>query len=271
MATTDQTFEPPSGEALARAHSGRKPIDIEKLLQWAYRQELPKLQFLGAGLSGRWSGFALLGTRVQHEGGGTFYGCLDVGPPDPDAGVVHEAVKELDSLKADWNEDPRVLLSDMSEGVQAEAAAALTGYRVQRSELVMRFARMGMRPDWRAEEPELRPVLAKNNRPAWFARKRVKIKAGGWMEAEVNGYDDKRCRPMEGAYRKYYFDPDPRLAVDLRADYANWHASLVWLREELLGRLEMWEPTGPVAAERPWERGEEPSARVLPALRLEAV
>ena len=48
----------------------------------------------------------------------------------------------------------------VDKGVQAEAAAALTGYRVQRSELVMRYARMGMRPDWRAEEPELRPVLA---------------------------------------------------------------------------------------------------------------
>ena len=54
-----------------------------------------------------------------------------------------------------------------------------------------------MRPDWRAEQPELRPVLAKNNRPAWFVRKRVKIKAGGWMDAEVNSYDDKRCKPID--------------------------------------------------------------------------
>ena len=114
-------------------------------------------------------------------------------------------------------------------------------------------------------------MLAKNNRPAWFVRKRVKIKAGGWMDAEVNGYDEKRCKPMEGAYRKYDYDPDPRLAVDLRADYANWHASLVWLREELMGWLEMWDLTGPVAAERPWETGEESSVRVLPAIRLEAV
>ena len=100
MATTDQTFEPPSGETSARAHSGRKPIDIERLLTWAYREELPKLQFLGAGLSGRWSNFALLGTKVQQGGGGTYYGSLDVGPPHEDAAVVHEAVTALDGLGA---------------------------------------------------------------------------------------------------------------------------------------------------------------------------
>ena len=69
-----------SGAEYPRAPTGeecrcerRKPIDIERLLNWAYREELPKLQFLGAGLSGCCYGAPLNQFRLGSAG---LEGCL---------------------------------------------------------------------------------------------------------------------------------------------------------------------------------------------------
>jgi hypothetical protein len=245
-----------------------KLIDIEKLLQWTYRQELPKLQFLGAGLSGRWGNFAMLGTCVSGGRGGTSYGSLDVGPPHPDAGVIHRAVMALDGLEPVLHDGPEVLLSDMPPDVQTLAGDALKRFRVQLSTLVMRFARMGERPDWRAEVPERKLVCSRNGKPSWFVQRSIRHDriGGGAVEMpyEADGYDPVGKRPLPGAYRKYVYDPDPALIVDLRADYLSWHAALCWLVEELAGKLTSWQPTGPSFSSRPWEDGETRPPRILP-------
>ena len=48
---------------------------------------------------------------------------------------------------------------------------------MQLSPLVMRFSRMGERPDWRAEPPVRKPVMAnRGNHPAWFITTEVEHK-----------------------------------------------------------------------------------------------
>lgn len=255
-----------------------KTLDIEKLLVWAYREELPKLEFLGLGVSN----FTLVSDRIElmtfqvgdgrrrgeREDSYGFSGLTGYAPlmaePHPDARILHAAVKGLDDPAVKpVIEEPAALLSDMPEAVQAEAEGALSGYRVQLACLVMRHARMGTRPDWRCEAPERKPVMgARGDAPAWFVMEDVLNRTGGTVRMEVPGYDRIAKRPKPGAYRKFVFEPAVRELVDLRADYLCWRAGLAWIAESV--QLTAHRVTGPEAPAWPWEgERERGPARVI--------
>jgi hypothetical protein len=255
----------------------RRSIDIERLLQWSYRQELPKQDLIGAYYSMRTTIWAYGTPLSGMSGPGAIPECLlDGGPPHEDAVIVHECVCRLDGLSDEWHIDPRDLLSDMSEPVQAEAESLLAGYHVQRAALVMRFARGAGRPDWRVEEPERRPVLSVyGGKPQWWIKRRCKLYLGKGVEAgeeerEVDGFDRVARRPLPGAYHKFYFEPPVRTIFDLRADYCQWHAALCWLVEELRPQLLAYAPVEPAAAAMPWETGEAARPRILQMLGPQA-
>lgn len=254
----------------------KRTIDIEKLLVWAYREELAKLDFLGGGLT-FWTGFAELGTKVMSGGGNSLqaYAAILGGGVHPDAEVVHGAVCSLKDFQPDW-EEPETLLSDMPEELQAFAKDAVRGFRVQLDVLVLRCARLGTRPDWRSDGvPAKREQRsASTGQPAYFVMQEVPIYSSGECvgkeRREVDGFDRTARRPKLGAYKKYYYDPDPALLVERRAEYCCWHAGLAMLSESLRGRLREHEALPPAVPALPWEGEGKRQSRVLPALRARA-
>ncbi|WP_128291992.1 hypothetical protein [Afifella aestuarii] len=253
---------------------GLTPVDIEDLLSWTYREEMPKADPLGLGppRSGSLSQMIALGTRVQESRGDSLFAACIYGNPHEDAVILDELVRELDRLSAEWHVPPAELVSDLPDDVQAEAERALSGYRIQRMALVLRYAKGLGRPDWRVgpgETPERRAVRARNGQDAWFVQvtRRLKEKTVDGrtivrsVTIEEPGRDPKTRRPRRDAYRKFEFEPPVSTVIDRRADYAQWHAALTWLAGECAGRLTAHEVTGPAAPERPWETGEDASER----------
>lgn len=265
-----------------------KRIGIEALLAWAFCDELPKAgagrQMAGIGVGNAWrpmTEFGQLLTIVDSFGWNRFGVWADVtkeGSPHPDAIAVHGAVHELDAMEIDLPEgwDP---LADM-EGIDDERPALIaralghislidaSGARRMKgavSALLIKHAVLGGCPVWEAEQPERRFVLGANGKPAWFRIVTVETSAGP-MESEVDGYDAKAKRPMAGAYRKTFLDPDPTEAALGRAEYQVWRFALDLLVERLAGCLAEHEVEPSGRSLWPWEEAPETAPRVLPNL-----
>lgn len=254
-----------------------KRIDVEDFLRWAYRDELPLAERAAGrgvaaalGYGGGWDAVARQGelmTEAVRDGRPNAFGVLpldiDLGRgPHPDALACAAAVAGLDGMAIDMPEGWSPL-GDLAL-TEAEAAAAVARARDrvarlgrQAGELLRRFAILGGAPDWEAETPVARPVMAANGREAWFRSMPVEGPFGLVGMMEVEGYDRRNGRPFEGAYRKTWLDPDPMLAVVDRAEYEVWHAALGAVRAAVAGRLVAHDVCGPTRAARPWvaERG----------------
>jgi hypothetical protein len=268
----------------------KKPIEIEKLLTWTFREELPKagaaraLTGIGFGRAHRAvEKFGEYMTLIDCDGINRFGVVSDLmamEEPHDDAIAVFEAVAALDEidveLPEDWNP-----LGDM-EGIDAELPGLLaraldkvtvldaTGARWMKigpGALVMKHAIMGDAPCWEADQPERKIVLGAKGAPAWFRTITVET-SGGPIAQEVDGYDPKGKRPFAGAYRKTWLDPDPLPAALGRAEYEVWHSALAFLVDELDGRLETVDVMHCPRAERPWEGPRQAAPRVLPNLRV---
>ena len=193
----------------------------------------------------------------------------------PDAEAVHREVCALREFQPDC-EEPEALLSDMPAEIQAIAATAVKGFRVQLDVLVLRCARLGTRPDWHADGvPQKRARRSeRTGQPAWFVAEAFPIYSSGVKvgteRREVDGFDRVSRRPKPGAYQKYVYEPDPALLVDRRAEYCCWHAGLERLAESLAGRLSDHEALRPAIGPMPWEETDRRERRILPALRAHA-
>jgi hypothetical protein len=266
-----------------------KRIGIEALLRWAFCEELPKAgsgrsKLTGVGFGNAWRsilGFGDLLAVVDDEGRNRFGVIADPnaeGEPHPDAIAVHDAVRALDDMEIELPEgwDPLADLDDIDAerpGLIARALAHVSvidaeGVRRMKgsvSAIVIRQAILGGTPVWEAEQPERRFVLGANGRPAWFRTITVETEAGP-ITSEVDGYDAKGKRPMAGAYRKTFLDPDPAEAALGRAEYEIWRFALDVLVERLAGLMDAHEATPSERAWRPWEEAPELAPRVLPSL-----
>jgi hypothetical protein len=217
-------------------------VSIDDLLSWTFRTELPKAaRARMAGAAGGPSApssdtmamMRELGTRVQTPGwqGGGFDTVVIDGPPDPDALLVAEAVKGLDSLVIDL--DGVGLLDDAAfDGLtsheracahaesQRRALAENGRLRSSLSALVVAGAVLGRPAPVRVTEPVQRHVIKAHGKPLWF--RTIWREAGEGRAAlpvETNGYDPRRMRPYPGAYRKFTLDPDPVPIVAERIEY----------------------------------------------------
>jgi len=254
----------------------KQAIGIEKLLAWTYREELPK-----AGAARSLSGVGIGRAHRAVEKYGRYLSLIDcdgenrfgvvsdlmaMEEPHPDAVRVYEAVLALEGVEIDmpegWNP-----LSDMAaigDELPAILGKAMAGLiRTNCALLVRRHAIMGGAPAWEAEMP-VRRVVTQQGVPLWFRRITVETSAGP-VETEVNGFDRKGRRPMPGAYRKTYLDPDPTEAAIGRAEYEAWHAALAHLVGVLAGTLDAYELLPTERPARPWEEGTAEPARILPA------
>ncbi len=254
-------------------------IDVEKLLRWAYRDELPKTPrmklMLAAGpRDSRGTG------AVKADQAGELWAVIenDFGVvPDPfaaegphaDARAVHEAVCALDAVTLDLPDDwsPLADLGDLhghAAALCARAMARLTkvdpdGARRLRASprrLIMYHAIMGGIPDWEIEPPAVEVVKTANGMPRWFVKKLVPFDGPCGRvenEVEVDGFDRKRRVPVDGAYQKTVLEPDPTDGVVARAEWEVWRAALDLVTEDLRGRLTKWDVVASSRPVRPWE------------------
>lgn len=274
-------------------------IDIEGLLCWAYRRELPKQPriVLPGDYAPGWDavsgqGAMLVETvddRVNRHG--VVADPFAVEGPDRDALIVAAAVDALADPLEVHVPDGWSLFADVAapatEALLGEAQragwAALTverpdGARVLRDApdgLVRRHALLGDAPDWGCERPVAQEDRWPNGRARWHRIKTVTGR-GGWAQVDGrrrwvpavgytfeadDGWDALARRPHPGAYRKAVLVPDMVDAAVRRIEYELWHAALVLLAGELAGLLARWRVTGPARAARPWEERESPPAK----------
>lgn len=258
----------------------RQPISTEKLLIWAYREQLPKLEhrgLLGVSNYELVSNYAVEMCETVSDGRtlGNRYWQLYGDGPHPDALLVEQAVKDLDGFTPVLHEDAALLFSDMSLEVQAEAEDAMQRYHVEIVPLVIRCASMASRPDWIVKSPPRQVPFKPDGygHPPYFMQVEV---AGSFgvthLEERRVLRDPKTRRPPAGAYHKMMWDPEPWTEIGGRADWLVWLAALSSLTESLAGALQDHQPMLPALFERPWETLREDaqeSPRVLKSVTME--
>lgn len=267
-------------------------IDIEDLLVWAYRTELPKAQVDTGRLPlprlqkpSMWSGstaVADLGQRVDNMWG-VVPDQSATGEPHPDAIMVAEAVASLDVTWLDvpegwwpfgdmagpeeWGELGAGILADAMERISHVGEDGVRRFKASPAKLVRRYAVMGDCPVWESDiVPKMRTVRTATGQNAWFVMRSIPVEAGGFIEVEQDGFNPSRRRPYPGAYQKHELSPSPfPVALD-RAEYEVWHAALSLLAVEL-GESGLSEHlvTGPRRPARPWIDGM-PQSIVLPCV-----
>lgn len=228
---------------------GKRPVDIEQLLQWAYRDELPKRAI--GGLTG-WEKTIYLGTSVDE---GNFESGFPValGPPHPDALLIDYAVRSLSDVTMLWEHECAGIMGNLAAYVEADDPV-LRRMQFSPACLVTAHARMGTRPRWDLGPARLRPMFGRNNKPVVRG-----ITAG-------RRYQEGAYCPLElelaGTTRLLTGDSIAREIACARAEY------LIWRRA--LGELaaESWDLRDhvaqlPRAAERPWITDTEQKHRVL--------
>lgn len=270
----------------------RRAIDIEALLAWAYRDELPKAAAsdhcaLGpAAPRSGWQGVSSYGALLARVACNA-YGVIPFdqgGEPCADAVRVAAAVASLDAcaleLPDDWS--PLADLGDLGPEGAACCVRALDrvslidrdgARRLKASprRFVEKHAILGGCPDWRAETPALEPVRdIDTGRALWFVKRRFSSDgAFGEVGEEVEmvvSVNSSTSRPPADAYRKFRLEPDPTDAAVARAEYEVWRAALDVLVADLDGALERFDVLPSPRAWRPWEEGEPALGRVLPDL-----
>lgn len=234
----------------------KRKITIEKLLEWAFRQELCKVG-AGIGLSSvavsSWdliSGVAELGTLIDRSpnGYGVIPGFQAEGEPHGDALLVGEAVRSLRDIGFDipagWNplsefEDPFGLIAAEVERVVVRER--LKGDRLagkHMSALVTTIAIIGKAPDWSIdEEPGYRMVMIAGQ-PAWFITRRQKDALGRTYVIETaDGFDKRKFKPKKSAYRKYELKRQYGNEILSRLEWQIWQDALGYLHERLKNGL----------------------------------
>lgn len=221
----------------------RTAIDIEKLLCWAYRDELVKRQTSSAETI--WEhirdfGGGYGGPKAPGSGSSYLPQRYDHGTPDPDAIAVETAVSGLTDRAFDWSvpDTAEHMLGCYAPLMARRDYLAVGSIRV--AALVTMHAAMGTRPDWHFDEPVPHFVPASHgpSRPA--------------IVGERLGHNYYRA----GSHCPLRWEPSPVSLAQSRADYAAWHGGLTDLVAVLEPVLKRWAPTGPAAPPAPWRHAE---------------
>lgn len=240
-------------------------IEIERLLQWAYRDELSKRQTSSA--EGIWDHIEEWGQRGGIDPGhGAAQRYPHFGLPHADAEAIELAVGMLPDGMIDWAMESEAIMGDLLGLADTRPPAARPKQRASkityrdkyrdklgwRSELVApprdvimvrslrtaalvtMHAGMGTRPDWHEDPP----------RPYWIEPER------GPIRAKIVGECRGRDLYTTGSYCPLQWLPSPLTIAAARADYLAWHRGLATLAETLV--LDAHEALPPAAPEYPW-------------------
>lgn len=250
----------------------RRKMTVASALEWAWRDELPKMpsDFAPGGGGPRagnaWSSilaFGEIGTMIDRQP--NRWGCIpfDVtGWPHPDALTIAAAVDDLAGCTVDvpdgWHPMPEIAgisdgqlaartVSDALDKATTLDDEGVRRFRTRADLLVIRFAILGLVPNWRLDAmPELRFEAHDNGREKWFVRRETRQVIGQngdgtdrveIVNVEVDGWSARLRRPVAGAYRKPFLDPDPVPVMVARAEYEIFAAAMCMLHDDLDGRL----------------------------------
>jgi hypothetical protein len=263
--------------------------DTEKIVAWAYQEELSKRQTSSA--EGIWDRILEDGQRGGIDPGhGAAQRYPHFGLPDPDAIVVENAVACLEDTIIDWPQSFDAIAGDLGALVTvndmtrqggkvtrpkaagwgragAKAIKAWWGDKdeqpvedrprdvlmvggLRTAALVTMHAVRGTRPDWVEEHPK--PSM---------------VSASRGPNAHVVGDCRGKNLYSIGAYCPLKWSPSPLSIISSRAEYVAWHHGLVELSRMLL--LAKFSALPPRASATPWldrdEQGE-PESHLRPVL-----
>ncbi len=289
-----------SGDDREASGSRKRKMTLSDALRWAWADELPKMASAVSdaapnGHSSAWASivrFGELHSIVDRQP--NRYGCIpfdQTGWPHADALVIADAVADLAVCQVDapdgW--DPMEELSGLvEEGLARRAISTALEratvdrdgeryFRTRPDLLVVRHAILGLVPDWRlAAVPEAKFETWENGRHRWFVRRHVRTVVGTLPDGsdhvvvystEADGWSARRQRPVTGAYRKPYLDPDPVPTMVERAEYEIFCAAMAMLFDALAGRLETIDLVAVDWPARPWmDSGEDDGLRRQPRI-----
>jgi hypothetical protein len=251
-----------TARTFARPALKKKVMDVEDVLSWAYRDELPKKHSSDGG-----TGYPTMSTISPMFRIAAFGGPIDnwsrepgfpaaVGDPHPDALLIEAAVARLERFHNHRFSGPLGLADDL-EGFSVDEQAAVRHALPGMIGLVMVHAKLRNRPPWETQ-PTPRPVLADNHAPVVLRMESVQVEDRMGTRSEERPVRCKAVRggkvPFypQGAYSPLKWEPGPAAIVRERAEYAVWWAALDALAADLSGQLSTISVIAPSAPRRPW-------------------
>lgn len=231
--------------------SGRRLIDVEDAVAWAFRSELPKRG--AAESNGRSPLYSLqqLGCLID-QGNREPRLPAALGDPHPDALAIEQAVRALARFSG-WSIDGVDLAPDV--GLEVDQPKALARAVRGMSGAVVVHGRMGNRPRWGRPEFACGPDIAANGKP------RVQVTVTEIHEGAFGPVAETFTEPAratrggrypEGAYSPLAWRPAPQSIADERADYLAWWCALDQLARDLADRLATLAVLPPSAPAQPW-------------------
>ena len=234
-----------------------KTVDVEKLLQWAFCEELPKGRPVSASPWDAITNFASLGVRVDTGGWRDGLGFVH-GAPDPDAEKAGAAVAAL--ARDHKLGEARVLaLAEPYGGLDPLAARQTGGAPASLAALTIRCAILGRRMEWDVGVPRLRAVTRDDNQwPIVFG-------LDGEGQLTVLRADRRGRYPLDRSPRTHleWVEPSPAQVIEARAEYAAWHDALLCVAAALAGTLTGFDAVTVAAPPAPWHTGEAAAPPVL--------
>lgn len=256
-------------------------MTIEKALEWAYREELPKAEpdWVEMGLlaapgmanaSGPMEGFLAnpseaVEARINRWGVVPIKTLFGHGP-HADAIQIGLAV---DALCAEAVTMVGLSMPDTSGGLAddlwADAYARAAERLPQRlKDIIVRRALTRDAGHWQNEPVQVVPVRDQFGNARWYRMvEREAVSCRGQrmgvmerVEMIVEIKREPRRRPRPDCYQKYQLEPDPVWMIEARAVYSAWRAALDVLFLDLEGRLERITLLPSEAPCEPWNTSE---------------
>lgn len=255
----------------------KRSIDIEKLLQWAVRDELPK----GSAVTDDIGGIIARRFRRREPGGiaaslrrspDTTSVCMGFvpGAPHQDALRVCDALHAIsDFARLTERAEVMPLFGNLA-GIAGEAVDAILAASFNPRSLVISMATQSMRPRWQFEQPTPARMMLPYRDAAGAMRERPLVH-GTDAAGDIVYLQPGRTAKARGVYDLAmsprspinWHSPSMITVGHARAEYFAWHSALVQLARALAGQLAEYEPMPPAVRPMPWLTGQAPASRVL--------
>lgn len=261
----------------------KQEVEIQTLLEWAFRVELPKRQISSA--EGIWRDIDI-GAGGQGSDHSAAQRYPHHGLPHDDALLIEDAVAELPPWMCDWSESLPAIMGDLAGlltvndlrreqeergRITQSSWPARTYSKTQRraqaidrprdvifvgsidmAALVVSHARQGTCPKWYPDHPTCHPTPSRNDP----GRTMIVGECRG-----RNLYSTGSCCPLT-------WRPSPLSIATARADYLAWWRGLAMLTDMLV--LGAHTALPPAAPQLPWFDGKAPAAvRSAPGPKLQ--
>jgi hypothetical protein len=216
----------------------KRSADIESVLGWAYREQLP-LKYISSanGIWDKIGGIGIARDANARRDGSSAQRYPQFGLPHPDADLIERAVSACPAVEIDWQTEGPWIMGDLFGLLTHNAAVSVGSFRA--AAWVVQHASMNTRPKWRIDDPRPYPVKAERG-PGY--------KIVGECLGK-NRYSTWSYCPLE--WRPTIID-----IAEARAEYLVWWRALTDLAKRLKGALETWLPQPPTAVADPWRVAE---------------